>query len=164
MDAGLPVFCAIVLVFLPAPLPKGGWHSASHASAVTGGYAVLRQRAGNRICPPCRIYRFRAGIRACPESGAAAEIPRRLLLPLAAAARNPPGLRPPPFRQGGLVFYSLMTAPALSAAIFSRIYLPASSGVSLTCSPLSMSLTERTPSFISSSPIRTAKGTPILSA
>ena len=44
----------------------------------------------NRICPPCRIYRFRAGIEACPKSGAAAEIPYRLLLPLAAAARNPP--------------------------------------------------------------------------
>jgi hypothetical protein len=53
------------------------------------GFSVGAASAA-RICPPCRIYRFRAGIRACPESGAAAEIPRRLLLPLAAAARNPP--------------------------------------------------------------------------
>ena len=40
----------------------------------------------------------------------------------------------------------------------------ASSAVSFHCSPVAMSLTEQTPSLISSSPSRTAKGTPSLLA
>ena len=40
--------------------------------------------------PPCRICRLRAGMKTCPQSGAAAEIPPRLFPPPAAAGRNSP--------------------------------------------------------------------------
>ena len=60
--------------------------------------------------------------------------------------------------------YSLMTAPLLRAATAADICSAAAWGLSFTCSPLPISLTDSRPSFISSSPTSTTKGMESLSA
>ena len=104
----------------PRPCVEGGNDYASPSLPLMigeGGRAERGRMRWRRYCervyttssvsfadrlPPCRICRLRAGMKTCPQSGAAAEIPPRLFPPPAAAGRNSPTSRLP--RRGGRLF------------------------------------------------------------